>query len=104
MVGAQLVPGAGLAILRRQGMAAWIKTSYSIAGPYAHLSLPLVGRQPRARSRGTNSLSCVVTIEVVTVEPTSGTKRKAKAKSKVVAAAPAVPVKSKPGHPRKATA
>ena len=43
-------------------------------------------------------------IEVVTVEPTSGTKRKAKAKSKVVAAAPAVPVKSKPGHPRKATA
>ena len=46
----------------------------------------------------------VDTIEVVTVEPTSGTKRKAKAKSKVVAAAPAVPVKRKPGRPRKATA
>ena len=46
----------------------------------------------------------VGTIEVVTVEPTSGTKRKAKAKSKVVAAAPAVPVKRKPGRPRKATA
>ena len=44
------------------------------------------------------------TIEVVTVEPTSGTKRKAKAKSKVVAAAPAAPVKRKPGRPRKATA
>ena len=44
------------------------------------------------------------TIEVATVEPTSGTKRKAKAKSKVVAAAPAVPVKRKPGRPRKATA
>jgi hypothetical protein len=41
---------------------------------------------------------------VVTVEPTSGTKRKAKAKSKVVGAAPAVPVKRKPGRPRKATA
>jgi len=46
----------------------------------------------------------VDTIEVVTVEPTSGAKRKAKAKSKVVAAAPAVPVKRKPGRPRKATA
>jgi len=46
----------------------------------------------------------VDTIEVVTVEPTSGTKRKAKAKSKVIAAAPAVPVKRKPGRPRKATA
>ena len=46
----------------------------------------------------------VDTIEVATVEPTSGTKRKAKAKSKVVAAAPAVPVKRKPGRPRKATA
>ena len=50
----------------------------------------------------------VDTIEVATVEPTSGTKRRAKAeaksKSKVVAAAPAVPVKRKPGRPRKATA
>jgi predicted transcriptional regulator len=46
----------------------------------------------------------VDTIEVVTVEPTSGTKRKAKAKSKVVAAALTVPVKRKPGRPRKATA
>ena len=46
----------------------------------------------------------VDTIEVATVEPTSGTKRKAKAKSKGVAAAPAVPVKRKPGRPRKATA
>jgi len=45
----------------------------------------------------------VDTIEVVTVEP-SGTKRKAKTKSKVIAAAPAVPVKRKPGRPRKATA
>ena len=45
-------------------------------------------------------------IEVVTVEPTSGTKRKAKAKakSKVVVAPPTVPVKRKPGRPRKATA
>jgi hypothetical protein len=45
-------------------------------------------------------------IEVATVEPTSGAKRKAKpkAKSKVVAAAPAIPVKRKPGRPRKATA
>ena len=43
-------------------------------------------------------------IEVATIEPTSGTKRKAKAKSKVVAAAPAVPLKRKPGRPRKATA
>jgi predicted transcriptional regulator len=48
----------------------------------------------------------VDTIEVATVEPTSIAKRKAKpkAKSKVVAAAPAVPVKRKPGRPRKATA
>jgi hypothetical protein len=52
----------------------------------------------------------VDTIEVATVEPTSGTKRKAKAKAKaktkgkVVAAAPAVPVKRKPGRPRKTTA
>ena len=46
----------------------------------------------------------VDTIEVATVEPTSVAKRKAKAKSKVVAAAPAVPVKRKPGRPRKATA
>jgi predicted transcriptional regulator len=48
----------------------------------------------------------VDTIEVVTVEPTSGTKRKAKGKGKgkVVAAAPAVPVKRKPGRPRKTTA
>jgi predicted transcriptional regulator len=46
----------------------------------------------------------VDTIEVATVEPTSGAKRKAKAKSKVVAAAPTVPVKRKPGRPRKATA
>ena len=48
----------------------------------------------------------VDTIEVATVEPTSGAKRKAKAKakSKVVAAPPAVPVKRKPGRPRKATA
>jgi len=46
----------------------------------------------------------VITIEVATVEPTSGTKRKAKAKSKVVAVAPAAPVKRKPGRPRKATA
>jgi hypothetical protein len=46
----------------------------------------------------------VDTIEVATVEPTSGTKRKAKAKSKVVAVAPAAPVKRKPGRPRKATA
>ena len=48
----------------------------------------------------------VDTIEVATVEPTSGTKRKAKAKSKgkVVAAAPTVPVKRKPGRARKATA
>ena len=46
----------------------------------------------------------VDTIEVVTVESTSGAKRKAKAKSKGVAAAPAVPVKRKPGRPRKATA
>ena len=43
-------------------------------------------------------------IEVVTVEPTSGTKHKAKAKSNVIAAAPAAPVKRKPGRPRKATA
>ena len=46
----------------------------------------------------------VSVIEMVTVEQTSGTKRKAKAKSKVVAAAPAVPVKRKPGRARKATA
>jgi len=46
----------------------------------------------------------VDTIEVATVEPTSVAKRKDKAKSKVVAAAPAVPVKRKPGRPRKATA
>ena len=45
----------------------------------------------------------VDTIEVATVEPTSGAKRKAKPKSKVVAAAPTVPVKRKPGRPRKAT-
>ena len=45
----------------------------------------------------------VDTIEVATVEPTSVAKRKAKAKSKVVVAAPAVPVKRKPGRPRKAT-
>jgi hypothetical protein len=48
----------------------------------------------------------VETIEVATVEPTSVAKRKAKAKAKsrVVAAAPAVPVKRKPGRPRKTTA
>ena len=46
----------------------------------------------------------VDTIEVATVEPTSVAKRKAKAKSKVVAAPPPVPVKRKPGRPRKATA
>jgi hypothetical protein len=46
----------------------------------------------------------VDTIEAATVEPTSGTKRKAKAKSKVVAAAPAVPGKRKPGRAPKATA
>ena len=48
----------------------------------------------------------VDTIEVATVEPTSVAKRKAKAKAKgkVVAAAPAVPVKRKPGRPRKTTA
>ena len=48
----------------------------------------------------------VDTIEVATVEPTSVAKRKAKAKakSKVVAAPPAVPVKRKPRHARKATA
>ena len=48
------------------------------------------------------------TIEVIAPEPvsepTSGTKRKAKAKSKVVAAAPGVPVKRKPGRPRKGMA
>jgi len=48
----------------------------------------------------------VDTIEVVTVEPTTRTKRKAKSKAKAKggAAAPAVPVKRKPGRPRKATA
>ena len=48
----------------------------------------------------------VDTIEVATVEPTSVAegKAKAKAKSKVVVAPPAVPVKRKPGRPRKATA
>jgi predicted transcriptional regulator len=45
----------------------------------------------------------VDTIEVATVEP-SGTKRKVRAKNKAVAAAPAVPVKRKPGRARKATA
>ena len=47
----------------------------------------------------------VDTIEVTTVEPTSGTKRKAKAKSKgkVVAAAPAARVERKSGRPRKVT-
>ena len=55
----------------------------------------------RSRDRGVVRAD---TIEVVTVEPTSGTKRKAKAKSKGVAAAPAAPVKRKPGRPRKATA
>jgi hypothetical protein len=48
----------------------------------------------------------VDTIEVATVELTSVAKRKdkAKTKSKVVAAPPALPVKRKPGRPRKATA
>src|ERR1700722_16358106 len=43
----------------------------------------------------------VDTIEVATVEPTSGTKRKAKAKRKAVAAPRAAPVKRKPSPPRK---
>ena len=46
----------------------------------------------------------LLTAQMVTVEPTSGTKHKAKAKSNVIAAAPAAPVKRKPGRPRKATA
>jgi predicted transcriptional regulator len=48
----------------------------------------------------------VDTIEVATVEPTSVAKRKAKAKaqSKVAGPPPAVPVKRKPGRPRKETA
>jgi predicted transcriptional regulator len=47
----------------------------------------------------------VDTIEVATVEPTSVAKRKARAKAKSKAVAPpAVPVKRKPGRPRKTTA
>jgi predicted transcriptional regulator len=45
-----------------------------------------------------------LTIDAVAPEPANVDKSKAKTKSKVVAAPPTVPVKRKPGRPRKATA
>jgi hypothetical protein len=98
--------------------------SESVAGFLLELVAGFVGIRKRSRDRGCHrhdrgdapepgSVSVIEmvaakavtvdTIEVVTIEPTSGTKREAKAKSKVVAAAPAVPVKRKPGRPRRAT-
>lgn len=70
MLGDQLVPGAGLAILRRQGMAAWIKTSYE--PPDSMPTLPAARRPPTAGAISRNELALILASLVVTLgaEPT----------------------------------
>jgi hypothetical protein len=70
VVGAQQIPGAGLATLRRQGMAAWIKASDSIPGPTS--PLPAARRPPTAGAIARNELTLILASLVVTLsaEPT----------------------------------
>ncbi|MFY9877726.1 MAG: hypothetical protein WCF79_18530 [Rhodomicrobium sp.] len=66
MLGAQLLPAAGLATLRRQGMAAWIKT----AGARPDLPPALLpARRPPATIDGpaTNELTRILASLVVTL-------------------------------------
>ena len=71
MVGAQQIPGAGLATLRRQGMAAWIKASYS-SRPTLRPTLPAARRPPTAGAIARNELTLILASLVVTLsaEPT----------------------------------
>jgi hypothetical protein len=70
VVGAQQIPGAGLATLRRQGMAAWIKASYSAPDPTS--PLPAARRPPTAGAIARNELTLILASLVVTLsaEPT----------------------------------
>jgi hypothetical protein len=70
IVGAQQIPGAGLATLRRQGMAAWIKASYSAPDPTSPLLAPR--RPPTAGAIARNELTLILASLVVTLsaEPT----------------------------------
>ena len=70
VVGAQQIPGAGLATLRRQGMAAWIKASDSIPDPTS--PLPAARRPPTAGAIARNELTLILASLVVTLsaEPT----------------------------------
>lgn len=70
VVGAQQISGAGLATLRRQGMAAWIKASDSIPGPTS--PLPAARRPPTAGAIARNELTLILASLVVTLsaEPT----------------------------------
>ena len=70
VVGAQQIPGAGLATLRRQGMAAWIKASYSAPDPTSPLLAPR--RPPTASAIARNELTLMLASLVVTLsaEPT----------------------------------
>jgi hypothetical protein len=70
IVGAQQIPGAGLATLRRQGMAAWIKASYSAPDPASPLLAPR--RPPTAGAIARNELTLILASLVVTLsaEPT----------------------------------
>ena len=70
MLGDQLVPGAELAILRRQGMAAWIKTSYE--APDSMPTLPAARRPPTAGAISRNELTLILASLIVTLsaEPT----------------------------------
>jgi predicted transcriptional regulator len=84
-----------------------LREKRAAGSPASAAAIEVIAREPGSVSvvEMVAAKSVIVdTIEVATVEPTSGTKRKAKAKSKVVAVAPAAPVKRKPGRPRKATA
>ena len=70
MLGDQLVPGAGLAILRRQGMAAWIKASCE--APDSMPTLPAARRPPTAGAILRNELTLILASLIVTLsaEPT----------------------------------
>ena len=70
MLGDQLVPGAELAILRRQGMAAWIKASCE--APDSMPTLPAARRPPTAGAILRNELTLILASLIVTLsaEPT----------------------------------
>ena len=68
MLGDQLVPGAGLAILRRQGMAAWIKASCEGNGRPSTSTLPAARRPPvTADAIMRNELTLILASLVVTL-------------------------------------